>query len=91
MQEQWETKAKIIDGRVWLNAKEFSGKCHVQDFVLPNQPLENVTEEVCMKSKFFPPLINFNESKWVNSMIFSYLESLKNIVKYNSRGYLCHV
>ena len=55
MQEQWETKAKLIDGRVRLNAKEFSGKCHVQDFVLPNRPFENVTEEVSMLSKFFSP------------------------------------
>ena len=90
MQEHWETKAKLIDGRVRLNVKDFYGKCHVQYFVLPNRPLENVTKEVSLLSKFFPHLIRFNESRRVNSVIFSYLESLKNIVKDNSMRYLCH-
>ena len=55
MQEHWQMKAKLIDGRVQLNAKDFSGKCHVQDVVLLNRPLENVTEEISMISKFFSP------------------------------------
>ena len=37
MQGLQHTKDKLIDGRVQLIASEFSGKCHVQDFVLPNR------------------------------------------------------
>ena len=34
--------------------------------------------------QIFPRLIKFNESRRVNSVNFSYLESLKNIIKDNS-------
>ena len=60
-------------------------------YLLPNHPFGNVTEVVSILSKFFPCLNNFNESRWVKSVNFSYLESLKNVVKDNSGGYLCHV
>ena len=40
MQEHWHVKARLIDGRVRLNEREFYGKCHVQDIVLPNQPFK---------------------------------------------------
>ena len=82
-------KPKLIDGRVWLNTSEFSGKCHVQDFVLPNPPLEYNRISIHFVQNF-PRLIKFKESRRDNSVIFSYLESLKNIVKENSRAYLCH-
>ena len=53
--------------------------------LLPNR-LSNYKRMSLYFVQNFPHLIRFNESRRVNSVIFSYLGSLKEIVKYNAKG-----